>query len=576
MEPPPRAADDSADLASLIALLNEDLADSRALHELSLYMLIEHEPAELYIRIAEAARQLLRSDFASLQMLCHDPNGRSRLDLIAHRGFTPEAADHWRHVYTDSMCTCGIALATGNRIIVSDVEASVAMAGTKDLAVYRAIGIRAVQTIPLRARDGTLIGMLSTHWARVCEPDARQLRLLDILAREAADLMERARDEALLRESAARLQQMDRMKDQFLATLAHELRNPLAPIRSGLQILRLNQTSEGTARVFGMLDRQLDHMVRLVDDLMEVARINSGAIQLQRQRIRLGVVLEAALELSRPALDQAAHAVTVAKIPGSLCIDGDEVRLAQVFSNLINNAARYTPPGGNIDIGATLHGDSVSIHVTDSGIGFSADEQALLFTLFGRLQPQSHSDGLGIGLALAKKLVELHGGSISARSEGRDKGSCFTVSLPAYETVQAPAVDEPSTGRDDFNGLKVLVVDDNRDAADSLAELLRLLGCEALAFHGAAEALEALERFEPAIALVDLGMPDMDGYEFAAQFRSRPGRHATRLVALTGWGQPEDRARSDSAGFDRHLIKPVSLSHLIELLREGDFDGPAA
>jgi signal transduction histidine kinase len=576
--------------ASLIALLNEDLADSRALHDLSLHMLVEHEPSALYGRIVEAASALLRSDFASLQMLSTDTSGQRKLELIAHCGFTPSAEEHWRNIYVDSTTSCGMAFASETRVTLSDVETADWLANTRDLALYREMGIRAVQTTPLHSRDGLLIGMLSTHWSHPYEANARQLRLLDILAREAADLIERTRDEKLLRESEARLQQMDRMKDQFLATLAHELRNPLAPIRNGLQILRLSQAVPDATRVFDMLDRQLDHMVRLVDDLMEVARINNGAIKLHRRRTDLSAVLESALELSRSAVEKAGHALTIHAVPGAVVVDGDEVRLAQVFSNLINNAAKYTPDGGAIHISVTVDEDRAStrrastrratICVKDSGIGFSSDEQSLLFTLFGRLQPHTQGDGLGIGLALAKKLVELHGGSISATSDGRDKGSCFTVSLPVLEAIDDVNGASPtdaagfsdSMGRPQetarFAPQNVLVVDDNHDAADSLAELLRTLGCEVTVFYDGGDALRALDRCAPAIAFVDLSMPGMDGYAFARKLRARGnGASAVRLVALTGWSQPEDRARSDGAGFDRHLIKPVSFEQLTDILR---------
>lgn len=557
--------------SDLIALLNEDLADSKALHELSLHMLIEHEPSALYGRIVEAARQLLRSEFASFQMLSTD-RGQQKLELIAHCGFTPAAAEHWRNVYIDSTTSCGYALATGERVIVDDVETCALLEGTSDLTVFRETGIRSMQTTPLRSRNGTLIGMLSTHWARTYEPNERQLQLLDILAREAAGLIERTRDEALLRESEARLKQMDRMKDQFLATLGHELRNPLAPIRNGLQILRLSQTAAGTNRVLEMLDRQIDHMVRLVDDLMEVARINSGTIQLHRKRTDLSSVLDAALELSRVAVETARHTLTVHMEPGPVTVNGDEVRLAQVFSNLINNAARYTPPGGRIDISVTRHGLHAKVEVRDNGIGFSAEDHSMLFTPFGRLQPHTYGEGLGIGLALAKKLVELHGGSISASSDGQNRGSCFAVSLPVVEAIEgiAQACLESKTGG--FGRQKVLVVDDNRDAADSLGELLRVIGCESAVFYDGTEALKAFDQFRPTIAIVDLGMPGLDGYQFAQLCRARADAGNVRLIALTGWSQPDDRAKSARAGFDTHLVKPIDIGQLTEILVSRSLD----
>ncbi|MDR5744603.1 MEDS domain-containing protein [Caballeronia sp. LZ029] len=559
--------DGDPDPTRLIALLNEDLAASRALHDLSLHMLVEQEPSALYGRIVEAARQLLGSDFASLQMLSGATGETLQLELIAHCGFTLTAATHWRKVFIDSTTSCGVALATGKRVIIDDVETCDLLVDTTDLLVFRETGIRAMQTTPLRARDGELIGMLSTHWGHAYEPNDRQLQLLDILAREAAGLIARMRDEARLRESEARLQHMDRMKEQFLATLAHELRNPLAPIRNGLQILRQNQTSAGAGAVFEMLDRQIEHMVRLVDDLMEVARINTGTIQLRRQPIDVTTVLEAAIELSRTAVESAGHALKVDLPSDGFTVDGDEVRLAQVFSNLINNAAKYTPAGGRIDIAMVRTGSCVEIGISDTGVGFSPEEQSLLFVPFSRLQPAAHGDGLGVGLALAKKLVELHGGSISANSDGRDKGSCFTVSLPVQEAARRHASAGRDAGLDDFAGLRVAVVDDNHDAADSLGELLRVIGCDAAVYYDGARALDALEKSAPAVAFIDLGMPGMDGYELARRFRAGAAANSVQLVALTGWGQPEDRARSAQAGFDLHLTKPISMSRLNEVLR---------
>jgi CheY-like chemotaxis protein/two-component sensor histidine kinase len=308
-------------------------------------------------------------------------------------------------------------------------------------------------------------------------------------------------------------------------------------------------------------------MVRLVDDLMEVARINTGTIQLRRQPIDVATVLEAAIELSRTAVESAGHALKVDLPTDALTVDGDEVRLAQVFSNLVNNAAKYTPAGGRIDITIARTGSCAEIRISDTGAGFSPEEQSLLFVPFSRLQPATYRDGLGVGLALAKKLVELHGGSICANSDGRDKGSCFTVSLPVHEAARRHPPAGRDAGLEGFAGLRVAVVDDNHDAADSLGELLRVIGCDAAVYYDGAGALDALEKSTPAVAFIDLGMPGMDGYELARRFRARVASDNVQLVALTGWGQPEDRARSAQAGFDLHLTKPISMSRLNEVLR---------
>lgn len=572
-------ADALPDAATLIALLNEDLSDSRSLHELSLHLLVEHQPAALYSRIVEAARQLLRADFASLQMLSGAEHGLRRLDLIAHCGFSLAAAEHWRVVHIDSTTSCGAAWARGERVIVPDAETCPDFAGTADLDVFRETGIRAMQTTPLRARDGKIIGMISTHWRTVHTPTERQLLLFDILAKQAADLIARTQHEALLHEREAKLQQVDRMKDHFLATLAHELRNPLAPIRNGLQILRAKPGESDGERVLGMLDRQLGHLVRLVDDLMEVARINSGTIPLRRHRVDLEAVLESALDLSRPAIDNGRHTLVLRNASGPLPLHGDDVRLAQVFANLLNNAAKYTPAGGRIDIHVQRAGERAVVSVTDNGIGFTQDETSLLFTLFGRLQPERQTEGLGVGLALAKKLVELHGGTISATSEGKQRGSCFVVSLPlATGELQADPVDGandvddadapagPSSCIATLANQKVLVLDDNRDAADSLGELLGLLGCDCAVFYDAREALDALARVTPALAFVDLDMPGMDGCEFARRVRASADFGTLHLIALTGWAQADDTLRTTRAGFDQHLVKPIGIERLTAAL----------
>lgn len=555
------------DPATLIELLNEDLSDSRSLHELSLHLLVETEPSALYSRIVEAARQLLHADFASLQMLSGPTNGPQRLDLIAHCGFTLAAAEHWRNVYIDSPTSCGAAWAKGERVIVPDTEACPDFEGTTDLLVYRETGIRAMQTTPLRARDGRLIGMLSTHWAAPHVPTEPQLRLFDILANQAANLIARTRDETLLREREARLEQVDRMKDHFLATLAHELRNPLAPLRNGLQILRTTQTSEDGKHVLDMLDRQLNHLVRLVDDLMEIARISSGAIPLKRRRIDIHTVLATAIDLGRPAIDNARHTLSFDTAPEPLHLNGDEVRLAQVFANLLNNAAKYTPAGGRIGIAVKRVRNRVVVSVTDSGSGFTQEETPLLFTLFGRLHPERQTDGLGVGLALSKRLVELHGGTISASSEGKDRGSCFTVSLPLDDTRERAATSDGTV--DDIawlGGHRVLVVDDNRDAADSLGELLSLLGCECSVFYDGNEALGLLEGFAPTVAFVDLDMPGIDGFQFAQRVRAREDCRRVYLIALTGWAQADDELHCAAAGFNQHLLKPVAINQLASAL----------
>jgi signal transduction histidine kinase len=362
-------------------------------------------------------------------------------------------------------------------------------------------------------------------------------------------------------------EQMDRRKDEFLATLAHELRNPLAPIRNSVSLLRLASSGDAATQVWEIMDRQVNHMVRLIDDLMEVSRITRGKIELRRDATELAAVINAAVEISQPLVEGKHHKLTVTLPQQPLVVEADAMRLAQVFSNLINNAVKYTDTGGCIDITARREEGQAVVLVTDTGIGISAEALPRVFDMFVQADAGDTRarDGLGIGLTLARSLVEMHGGSIAARSPGPHGGSEFAVRLPlsnrnAGSTRQADAVKEVS-------GLpRVLVVDDNQDAADSLGAVLRLLGAEVQLASDGETALDVLEAFHPAAIFLDLGMPGPDGYETARRIRALPEGRAVMLIALTGWGQEKDRLRTEAAGFDCHLVKPADISALQTVL----------
>jgi PAS domain S-box-containing protein len=378
-----------------------------------------------------------------------------------------------------------------------------------------------------------------------------------------------ARDISAQKRAEQALREADRRKDEFLATLAHELRNPLAPIRNSLHILRLAGSSDpAVERVREMLERQVNHMIRLVDDLMEVSRITRGKIELRRERVELAAVIRSAVETSQPLIDSGGHQLALAIPPEPLTLDADPVRLAQVFANLINNAAKYTPHGGQIWLTVRQERDEVIVSVRDTGIGIPAEMLPRVFEMFTQIHGthrNSHS-GLGIGLTLVRSLVEMHGGSVSASSGGPGMGSEFVVRLP-LATDDVPADEErPPERRSVSVPLRVLVVDDNCDAADSLGVLLTLLGVEVQVVHDGPAALQALTTFRPALVLLDIGMPGMDGYEVAHRIREQPAFRELMLIALTGWGQEEDRRRSHRAGFDYHLIKPTDLEALQALI----------
>ena len=363
-------------------------------------------------------------------------------------------------------------------------------------------------------------------------------------------------------------EEADQRKDEFLAMLAHELRNPLAPIRNTISILRLSTGRQPASQLWEMMERQVGHMVRLVDDLLEVSRITRGKIDLRKDRIELSLVIASAVETSRPLVEAGNHRLAI-NLPGdSLVVEGDATRLAQVFANLLNNAAKYTDPGGEISLTAVREDGHVVVRVRDNGIGIAADALPRIFDMFMQAdQPgRTAQPGLGIGLTLAKSLVELHEGSISAASAGVGQGSEFTVRLPLASAPPAAAVPDAPPASSRQRRRRVLIVDDNRDAADSLGALLQMLGAEVRVVHSGPSALETLERFKPEIAFLDIGMPEMDGYEVARRIRGMQQWRELRLVALTGWGQERDRRQSKAAGFDQHLIKPADVSALQAVL----------
>jgi PAS domain S-box-containing protein len=375
----------------------------------------------------------------------------------------------------------------------------------------------------------------------------------------------------LLRESRERLAESDRRKTEFLATLAHELRNPLAPISNGLHLLRRAGDEQAHARALGMMERQLRHMVHLVDDLLDIARISSNKVELRRERLDLATVLAGAVETSTPLIESAGHTLEVRLPEGALHVEGDATRLAQVVSNLLNNAAKYTPHGGRVRLWAVADGGEAVIHVEDSGTGIPADALPKVFEMFTQVGRGINraQGGLGIGLALVKRLVELHGGRVEAHSEGAGRGSRFTVRLPLAQGAPGEEGHAPAPGGEACGAsLRVMVVDDNVDAAESLAALLEIEGHVPRIAHDGEAALRVAAEFRPRVVFLDIGMPGKDGYQVARELRAHPGTQAAVLVALTGWGAQEDRARSRSAGFDHHLTKPASLASVEALLAE--------
>jgi signal transduction histidine kinase len=386
-----------------------------------------------------------------------------------------------------------------------------------------------------------------------------------------ATAAERDRTEVELRRLADDLAEQDRRKTEFLATLAHELRNPLAPIRSGLQLMRrAGGDPAALARVQDIMDRQLDQLVHLVDDLLDVARITRGQIELKPAWIGLEDVVRAAVDASMPLIEASRHRLDLRLPAEPLTLYADATRLTQVISNLLNNAAKYTPRGGSIVLAAERDGEQAVIVVSDNGIGIPGESLETVFQMFTQIpHPSQHGHGgLGIGLSLVRSLVELHGGSIGAASGGIGAGSVFTVRLPLAGKnccVEAPLL-APAPAQLQSAGLRLLVVDDNRDAAETLAALLGVMGHSAPVAADGHQALRMVASLHPDIVFLDIGMPGMSGYEVAQAVRADPQLDKVRLVALTGWGGEADRARSSAAGFDAHLTKPATVAAIEEVL----------
>ena len=381
-----------------------------------------------------------------------------------------------------------------------------------------------------------------------------------------ADLLHEMRERRLAEDA---LKAADQRKDEFLATLAHELRNPLAPIRNGLQIMRMTNDVETIGRAQIMMERQLQQMVRLVDDLLDVSRITTGKLVLRTERVSLQDVMTMAIDAVRPLIDAKRHTLSVELPAIKIELDADPTRLSQIFSNILNNAVKYTEPGGSIRIAARLATGAVEVRVADTGIGIAADRMPDVFDMFTQFDasPERTHGGLGVGLALARRLVQLHGGTITARSDGLGQGSEFAVRLP-LATAPADAANTEVRPQGPPQSRRVLVVDDNRDFALSLSALLEFEGHDVRTTFEAISAETVAAEFHPEIAFLDLGLPSVNGFELARRLRGQPGMNGMVLVAVTGWGKDEDRQRSRDAGFDLHLVKPVEPDQILDEVRK--------
>jgi PAS domain S-box-containing protein len=544
--------------------LATQLVDLRRLHEMSLHLSTTLELTPILQEILRTATAIEGTDLALLSLYDHD---RDRLEIGASLGF--ERA--WLAAISQlpsARALCGSCFSAGRRVVIEDVEQEGVDARLSELASGG--GFRAVHNTPLMTRDGRTIGVLSTCFRHVRQPTDRETHLLDLCARQAVDYIENARLYDALREA-------DRRKDEFLAMLAHELRNPLAPLSNSLQILRLTEDlPPAVEHVRDIMQRQVDHMVRLVDDLLEVSRITRGKIELRKRPVELMSVIGSAIETSRPLIEANQHQLAVSLSPEPLPLEADAVRLAQVVANLLNNAAKYTPAGGQIWLSARREGPEALISIRDTGVGIAREMLPKVFDLFAQVDRTlvRAQGGLGIGLTLARNLVQMHGGRIEARSDGAGKGSEFVVRLPLSKDAAVES-EYPATAssamaatlKTNYPAHRILVVDDTPAALYVLAKLLKTMNQEVFTADNAAAAIAVARAEKPDLVISDIAMPDTDGYELARTLRGEPALAPITLCALTGYGQESDRQRAIAAGFDHHLIKPVSFQSLEALLR---------
>lgn len=672
--------------------LTAELAATQALQEISTQMIHEGNVEALYEKILDAAITVTRSDMGSMQIL---DEGQDALRMLAFRGFDPAFGKIFELNGPDTRTSCSVARRVGQRVIVPDVETCDFIVGTPALEDYRKTGIRAAQSTPLISRSGLLLGMVSTYWRQPHQPSERDLRLLDIVARQAADLTERKRTQEALavsesryrrlfetsqdailildaltgkiqdanpfieqllgysqdelvgkelwqlgffrdktasqvaflelqehgylryehlpletksgqqvevefissvyevdrqqviqcnirditdrarlerqtEEQAAELVDLHRRKDEFLAMLSHELRNPLSPILNATHILRLQKDEnplQQQART--VIERQVGQLSHLVNDLLEVSRVITGRIRLNLERLDISGVVEHAVESARPLIERRRHELFVMLPAEPLWLQGDAARLEQSVVNLLNNAAKYTDEGGQIWLSVEPEGAEVVLRVRDSGVGIAPELLPRIFDLFTQADRSldRSQGGLGIGLSLVQRLVELHRGTVAAASTGLGQGSEFIVRLPALLSpttqVNLPSIE---TAQPAASALRVLVVDDNIDGANMMATMLQMFGHQTQEAYSGQSALDLAVEYQPDFVVLDIGLPEMDGFEVARRLRQLPQLKDVRLIAATGYGRDSDRQLSQEAGFDYHLVKPIEPEALQKLL----------
>jgi signal transduction histidine kinase len=543
------------------ARLPDHEAENRALVALAQGM--ASSPEDILQQLVETALDLCRADSAGISLLEEEEDGR---EIFRWHAIAGQFAHHLWGTLPRDFSPCGVVLDRNATQLISRPERYFTNLTEALPRISEALLIPfAIGGPPL----GTVWVLAHTERRQFDTEDAR---ILGSLAKFAGAAYQALASLGSLKAAQQRLEEADRRKDEFLAVLAHELRNPLAPVRSAVEILNREDAADADRRgARCVIDRQTRQMARLVDDLLDVSRITRGRIELRKERVDLAAVVQSAIETSLPLIETSGHRLTVTLPSGPAPLEADPTRVAQVISNLLNNAAKYTAQGGQVSLSAGREGDEAVVRVRDSGIGIPRPMLSRIFEMFVQADSsleRAHG-GLGIGLALARRLIEMHGGTLEAFSAGPGLGSEFVARLPLAEAMPKPLEEaERGDGATAARGSRrrVLVVDDNADAADSLGVLLEMMGHEVRTAYDGVEAVAKTAEFAPDVVLLDIGLPRMNGYEAARRIRQQPSGRAMRLVALTGWGQDEDKRRSREAGFDVHVTKPLDPALLERLL----------
>ena len=557
-----RDAAESARRLSLLAELGRQLSTSLDYQEMLGFLpeLMVQELADLAILdVFDEDGEIRRAAVA-----CRDPEHREIVEELRQR-YPPKVG---------APAGMGLVLRTGEPVLAPEITEEQIRAAAQDehhLELLLRLRTTSSMLVPLVAH-GRVLGALAlslTHGERRYGP--ADLAFAEDVGQRAALALDNARLYAQTQEYVHRLEAADRRKDEFLAMLAHELRNPLGAIANAGHVLdRRAGGDPRTRELVAIVGRQIRHLARLVDDLLDVSRFSHGHIELHKAPFELRRAVEGAVETARPLVEQRRHTLVLSLADEPLWLEADATRIEQVLSNLLHNAAKFTPPGGHIELAARRDGGEVVIAVRDDGAGISPDLLPRIFDLFvqeERSLDRSHG-GLGIGLTLVRSLVERHGGAVAAASAGPGQGSELTVRLPLHTPPEdmEPTPEAGAAGEAAAPPAHVLLVEDNLDAAEALGELLRMWGHTVHLAHDGASALEAARRRRPDVVLLDIGLPGMDGYTVAEQLRAVPGHDGVKLVAVTGYGQESDRQRAALAGFDHHLVKPVDVERLRELL----------